>query len=82
MPPSRESPWMRSTTHNAPAKVGAECRESPGLSSEGKYFLLTFPLIEQYRRQFRSGPRTIWVLAPIVNAPGLQVLCMTATNKY
>ena len=58
--------------HDAAKRAGggAECKDgfSPGFSSRGKYFLLTFPFIERQGGRFRSGPRTIWITAPIVNA--------------
>jgi hypothetical protein len=63
--------------HNAPAEraSGAECQDefSPGFSSAGKYFLLTFPLIEQEGRFSTNGRGAGQGLSnfsdPLVNSP-------------
>ena len=41
-----------------------------GFSSKGESFLLTFPFIEREGGPVRSGPQTIWIFAPVVNALG------------
>jgi len=62
------------TTHRAKRVRGAECRDqsSTHFSSREKYFLLTFPLIEQSSGQNSLGPQRFGSGPPLVNTPNSQ----------
>jgi hypothetical protein len=78
--PYRRPSYTGPLRHNAPAEraSGAECQDefSPGFSSAGKYFLLTFPLIEPMGRRGLTSPDRlpgrVSKTAPLFNSGGFE----------
>jgi hypothetical protein len=79
-PPGEISP--AALHHNAPIMCGKglNAENSPGFSSRERIFLLTFPFIEHRVGLFDSGPRTIWISAPLTPAVRRFSLVNTGEN--